>query len=77
MPKVICGRCAAEFTSDAKYLDHVCPVYGEKPTHPASMGPNHAEISNWTEQYRHIWEERFDRMDVYISELHTMEKDNE
>ena len=28
------------------------------------------EISQWTEQYRHIWEERFDRMDDYINQLH-------
>ena len=27
------------------------------------------EISNWTEQYRHIWEARFDRMDDYINQL--------
>lgn len=32
------------------------------------------EISTWTEQYRHIWEESFDRMDSYINSL---EKDNE
>lgn len=27
------------------------------------------EISNWTEQYRHIWEARFDQMDDYINQL--------
>ncbi len=27
------------------------------------------EISNWTEQYRHIWEASFDRMDDYINQL--------
>jgi DNA-binding transcriptional ArsR family regulator len=27
------------------------------------------EISNWTEQYRHIWEARFDRIDEYINQL--------
>jgi len=27
------------------------------------------EISKWTEQYRHIWEERFDQMDEYINQL--------
>ena len=27
------------------------------------------EISNWTEQYRHIWEERFDQMNDYIDQL--------
>lgn len=35
------------------------------------------EISNWTEQYRHIWEERFDRMDDYINQLQNKDKDNE
>ena len=27
------------------------------------------EISKWTEQYRHIWETSFDRMDDYINQL--------
>jgi DNA-binding transcriptional ArsR family regulator len=27
------------------------------------------EIASWTEQYRHIWEDRFDRMDVIIRQL--------
>ena len=35
------------------------------------------EISNWTEQYRHIWEARFDRMDDYINQLNNKEIDNE
>ncbi len=35
------------------------------------------EISNWTEQYRHIWEARFDQMDDYIYQLKNREKDNE
>lgn len=35
------------------------------------------EISNWTEQYRHIWEARFDRMDDYINQLNKTENDNE
>ncbi len=35
------------------------------------------EISKWTEQYRHIWEESFDRMDDYINQLNNKEKDNE
>ena len=34
------------------------------------------QVSKWTEQYRHIWEERFDRMDNYINQLNK-EKDNE
>lgn len=35
------------------------------------------EISNWTEQYRHIWETRFDQMDGYINQLTDKEKNNE
>jgi len=35
------------------------------------------EVSNWTEQYRHIWEARFDQMDAYIKQLQKKEKDNE
>jgi DNA-binding transcriptional ArsR family regulator len=35
------------------------------------------EISNWTEQYRHIWEARFDRMDDYINQLNSKENFND
>ena len=35
------------------------------------------EISNWTEQYRHIWEARFDRIDDYINQLNDKENNNE
>ncbi len=35
------------------------------------------EISTWTEQYRHIWEARFDRIDDYINQFSNKEKDNE
>ena len=35
------------------------------------------EISNWTEQYRPIWEASFDRMDDYINQLNNKEQDNE
>jgi DNA-binding transcriptional ArsR family regulator len=28
-----------------------------------------AEIASWAEQYRPIWEERFDRMDTYLATL--------
>lgn len=35
------------------------------------------EISNWTEQYRHIWEARFDRIDDYIKQINSKEEDNE
>ena len=33
------------------------------------------DISNWTEQYRPIWEARFDRLDDYIRHLQTKAKD--
>ena len=32
------------------------------------------EVSRWTEQYRHIWESRFDRIDDYINQLTDKEK---
>jgi DNA-binding transcriptional ArsR family regulator len=35
------------------------------------------EISNWTEQYRHIWETRFDQLDDYINQLNSKETNNE
>ena len=28
-----------------------------------------AEIAGWAEQYRHIWDDRFDRMDHYVRTL--------
>ena len=27
------------------------------------------DIAGWTDQYRHIWEDRFDRMDVILQQL--------
>src|SRR5688572_12841942 len=35
------------------------------------------EVSNWTEQYRHIWEARFDRMDDYLNQLKAKDNDND
>ncbi len=35
------------------------------------------EVSGWTEQYRHIWEASFDRMDDYISQLNIKGENNE
>ena len=35
------------------------------------------EISMWTEQYRPIWEARFDRMEDYIHQLGNKEKNDE
>ncbi len=28
-----------------------------------------AEVAGWAEQYRHIWDDRFDRMDDYVRNL--------
>ncbi|MEO5982110.1 MAG: metalloregulator ArsR/SmtB family transcription factor [Pedococcus sp.] len=28
-----------------------------------------AQVAHWTEQYRHIWDDRFDRMDDYVQNL--------
>ena len=35
------------------------------------------DVSDWTEQYRHIWEERFEQMDDYINQINKKETDNE
>ena len=35
------------------------------------------ELSRWTEQYRHIWEARFDQMDDYLNQLKNREKNND
>jgi len=35
------------------------------------------EISNWAEQYRPIWEARFDRMDEMIKQRNKKENDHE
>ena len=32
-------------------------------------------VSEWAEQYRHIWEERFDRLDNYLTKLKTKERE--
>jgi len=35
------------------------------------------EVSRWTEQYRHIWEARFDQMGDYLNQLKNRENNNE
>ena len=32
------------------------------------------DVSDWVEQYRHIWEQRFDRLDDYLREIQREEK---
>ncbi|MFN2483694.1 MAG: ArsR/SmtB family transcription factor [Candidatus Limnocylindria bacterium] len=31
------------------------------------------EVADWIEQYRHMWEERFDRLEEYLSQLQQKE----
>jgi DNA-binding transcriptional ArsR family regulator len=32
------------------------------------------EVADWTERYRHIWEQRFDRLETYLQHLKAKEK---
>jgi DNA-binding transcriptional ArsR family regulator len=32
------------------------------------------DVANWTERYRHIWEQRFDRLDKYLQQMKAKEK---
>jgi DNA-binding transcriptional ArsR family regulator len=32
------------------------------------------QVADWAEQYRHIWEERFDRLDTYLQQVQRKEK---
>lgn len=34
------------------------------------------EVADWAEHYRHIWEERLDRLDNYLQELKAKEKNH-
>ena len=34
------------------------------------------EVVDWTESYRHLWEERLDRLDLYLKQMKTKEKRN-
>lgn len=37
---------------------------------PCSLEPARLEeISSWAEQYRHVWEARFDRMNEYVTQV--------
>ena len=36
-----------------------------------------AELDEWLESYRHLWDERFDRLDKFLQELQTKEKNND
>ncbi len=44
---------------------------------PCALDPAPLErVSTWAEQYRHVWETRFDRMDDYLQELVTKKKED-
>jgi DNA-binding transcriptional ArsR family regulator len=32
------------------------------------------EVSDWTERYRELWEQRLDRLDAYLQQIKTKEK---
>ena len=32
------------------------------------------EVADWMERYRHVWEQRLDRLDAYLEELQAKEK---
>jgi DNA-binding transcriptional ArsR family regulator len=34
------------------------------------------EVADWAERYRHIWEQRLDRLDTYLQELQSKEKNH-
>ena len=34
------------------------------------------DVSDWVERYRRFWEERLDRLDAYLQQLKTKEKQN-
>jgi DNA-binding transcriptional ArsR family regulator len=36
-----------------------------------------AEVADWTEQYRPVWEARFDRMDDYLTQLQNQATGND
>ncbi len=45
---------------------------------PCTLDPAPLErISTWAEQYRPVWEARFDRMNEYITDLQVQRKTNE
>ena len=35
------------------------------------------EVSTWAEQYRPVWESRFDQMDAYLTQLRRQQRTNE
>jgi DNA-binding transcriptional ArsR family regulator len=57
-----------------KVLEHAGLVMRSKRAQfrPCSINPTAlAEVATWAEQYRPIWDNRFDRMDHYVQKLQT------
>jgi DNA-binding transcriptional ArsR family regulator len=43
---------------------------------PCRLEPDRLrDVAIWVEQYRRLWEERFDRLDVYLRELQQQEEE--
>jgi DNA-binding transcriptional ArsR family regulator len=41
-------------------------------TRPCAIEPSRLrEVSTWAEQYRSVWESRFDQMDTYLTKIQT------
>jgi len=36
-----------------------------------------AEVASWAEEYRHVWEDRFDQMDDYLAQLRERRRTDE
>lgn len=41
--KHVCGRCKKEFSSEEKYLEHVCEETGHTPKEPEHFTPSEEE----------------------------------
>jgi DNA-binding transcriptional ArsR family regulator len=45
---------------------------------PCALNPAPLEeVSTWADQYRHVWEARFDRMDDYLTRLRSRRRTDE
>jgi DNA-binding transcriptional ArsR family regulator len=61
-----------------KVLEHAgLVVRGQQAQYrPCAIDPAPLEaLASWAEQYRHVWEERFDRMDNYLALLRERRED--
>jgi DNA-binding transcriptional ArsR family regulator len=61
-----------------KVLEHAgLVVRGQQAQYrPCAIDPAPLEaLASWAEQYRHVWEERFDRMDDYLTQLRERRED--